>query len=293
MKEEKRLKRKVRYSYFISTLSIALVLYLLSLVGYISGTMFEMGSSLKRGIVISVEVERNIDSLATVELPTRLESFDAPLSVSLLSKEQKVVDEDFKELFGEDFESLLGENPFSDTYEVTIAGDTVDYATYDRFAAFAAEIEGVESVYYPRLLVEQLQSSVGSTQMLLIIFGAIMFIISLILLANTTRLAIYSRRYLINTMKMVGATKWFIMRPFLWSSIKCGFTAGVIAVTIFAGSIYVLRETLPDIANIASAELVAVIAGTIVALGVLISLIFTLFAVNSFINMKSNKIYLY
>ena len=128
---------------------------------------------------------------------------------------------------------------------------------------------------------------------MLLLFGGALLIISLILLNNTVRLAIFSKRYLINTMKLVGATKWFIMKPFLASSIGQGIVAGIIASLLFLGAVYGLNEAVPELMTLTAATRVAFIVGGMVLGGVIISLCFTWFAVNKFVNMKSNKIYLY
>ena len=161
------------------------------------------------------------------------------------------------------------------------------------FVETIEKVKGVKRVDYPALLIEQLHATVGKIQLVLLFFGGTLLIISLILLNNTIRLAIFSRRYLINTMKLVGATKWFIMKPFLGSSFRCGLGAGVLASMLFVGVIYLLNESIPELLVLAPLERVGIIVGVMVVGGVLISLLFTLFAVNKFVNMKSNKIYLY
>ena len=126
-----------------------------------------------------------------------------------------------------------------------------------------------------------------------LLFGGALLIISLILLSNTIRLAIFSKRYLINTMKLVGATKWFIMKPFLGSSITQGILAGLGASLLFGLSVFGLNEAVPELTTIAESGKIAVILGAMIAGGVVISGLFTVAALNKFVNMKSNKIYLY
>jgi cell division transport system permease protein len=115
----------------------------------------------------------------------------------------------------------------------------------------------------------------------------------LLLLSNTIRLAVYSKRYLINTMKLVGATKWYIMRPFLWDALKQGLVAGVVAAALLAGVVYGAESYAINGVEMLGHAAVGIIIGAIVALGVVITLLFSAFAVNKFVNMRSNKIYLY
>jgi cell division transport system permease protein len=127
----------------------------------------------------------------------------------------------------------------------------------------------------------------------LLVFAVVLLIISLTLLNNTIRLAIFSKRYLINTMKLVGATKWFIIKPFLWDGVKQGFWAGVIAAALFGAVVYSIDHNLPALSSPEMLEASSVILAGMVIVGVVVSFFFTLFAVNKFVNMKSNKIYLY
>ena len=120
-----------------------------------------------------------------------------------------------------------------------------------------------------------------------------MLVISLILLNNTIRLAIFSRRYLINTLKLVGATKGYIMRPFLATAAKQGIWAGVVAGLLFGASAAALSGAMPEIVSTAELVKIGATAGAMILCGLIISLLFTAFAVNKFVNMKSNKIFLY
>ncbi len=128
---------------------------------------------------------------------------------------------------------------------------------------------------------------------MLLLFGGSLLVVSLILLNNTIRLAIYAKRYLINTMKLVGATKWFIMKPFLANSVTQGLLAGAGASLLFALSVYGLNETVPELASLAEAARIATIVGCMAAGGVVVSGLFTALALNRFVNMQSNKIHLY
>ena len=142
-------------------------------------------------------------------------------------------------------------------------------------------------------MAERLHATVNKIRLVLILFGGALLVISLILLGNTIRLAIFSKRYIINTMKLVGATKWFIMRPFLGSSFTQGVIAGIAAAGLFALAVYGLNEAVPELATFAEIRKIAIILGAMIAGGVVISGLFTFAALNKFVNMKSNKIYLY
>ena len=230
MKDDKRLKRKVRNSYIVSNISIALVLFLLGSVGYLMTAAMQVARTLQESVTVTVELRNGADEKQKESLRKRFEANELVSHVEYSSKDDKLNDTDFRQMFEQEFEAILEENPLLD---------------------------------------------------------------SLILVSNTIRLAIFSKRYLINTMKLVGATKWFIMRPFLGSSITQGILSGIIASALFLTAVYGLNEAVPELMSLAETMKIGIIVGGMVLGGILISLCFTFFAVNKFVNMKSNKIYLY
>lgn len=293
MKDDKRLKRKVRNSYLVSTISMALVLFLLGSVGYLMLAAKKVADTLQGSIMVMVELKEDYtpeqrDALAAVLA-------DEPLvgRLRFVSKEEKADDEAFRRVFESSFEEVLGENPLLDSYEVTLTTASAVEGEVERFLTNIEQMAGVDRASYPAQMAERLHRTVGKIRFVLILFGGALIIISLILLNNTVRLAIYSKRYIINTMKLVGATKWFIMRPFLASSISQGIVSGLLAALLFGGAVYGLSEAVPELSTMAELEQLAILVGGMIALGVGVSMLFTTFAVNKFVNMKSNKIYLY
>lgn len=293
MKDDKRLKRKVRNSYIVSTISITLVLFLLGTVGYLMVAAMKVADTLQRSISVSVELANGLSDERKAEIETQLASEELVGSIVYVPREEKAEDAEFRRMFGSEFEEILQENPLLDSYELTLTAASADKELLEGFIAAAEKISGVENVSYPALMAERLHATVGKIRLVLVLFGGALLVISLILLSNTIRLAIFSKRYLINTMKLVGATKWFIMRPFLGSSLTQGILAGAGASVLFCLSVYGLNEAIPELMTIAEAQKIALILGSMVAGGVLISGFFTYIALNKFVNMKSNKIYLY
>ena len=293
MKEDKRLKRKVRNSYIVSTISIALVLFLLGSVGYLMTTAVRVADTLQSSIVVMVELDENCDPESRDAVAERLADDPLVADIRFISREEKAEDAEFRKMFESGFEEILGENPLLDTFEATLTAASEDPAEVERFIASIEPLEGVDRVSYPAQMAERLHRTVGRIRFVLLLFGGALLIISLILLNNTVRLAIFSKRYVINTMKLVGATKWFIMKPFLASSISQGILAGLIAALLAAASVYGLGEAVPELTTLTNIDHVAMLLGAMVVVGVVVSLLFTAFAVNKFVNMKSNKIHLY
>ncbi|MBQ5358405.1 MAG: permease-like cell division protein FtsX [Alistipes sp.] len=291
MRNDKRLKRKVRRSYIVSTISISLVIFLMGTVGYMLSAAITTAHTLRSSITLSAELDNSIGEERRTQIEQQIGTFEGVESVTYSPKESKIEDEEFRKMFATEIESILEENPLRNSFEVAIG--TRDKAATDALVDKLSAIEGVVYVAYPASTIEQLHSTITKITIILAAFGGALLIISLILLNNTIRLAIFSRRYLINTLKLVGATKGYIMRPFLATAAKQGLWAGLVASLLFVGSLASLSGAMPEI--IATAELIkiAIVVGTMILTGLVISLLFTTFAVGKFVNMKSNKIYLY
>lgn len=291
MRNDKRLKRKVRRSYLVSTISISLVIFLMGTVGYMLSAAITTAHTLRSSITLSAELDNSIGEERRTQIEQQIGSFEGVESVTYSPKESKIEDEEFRKMFATEIESILEENPLRNSFEVAIG--TRDKAATDALVDKLSAIEGVVYVAYPASTIEQLHSTITKITIILAAFGGALLIISLILLNNTIRLAIFSRRYLINTLKLVGATKGYIMRPFLATAAKQGLWAGLVASLLFVGSLASLSGAMPEI--IATTELIkiAIVVGTMILTGLVISLLFTTFAVGKFVNMKSNKIYLY
>ena len=293
MKDDKRLKRKVRNSYIVSNISIALVLFLLGSVGYLMTAAMQVARTLQESVTVTVELRNGADEKQKESLRKRFEANELVSHVEYSSKDDKLNDTDFRQMFEQEFEAILEENPLLDSFELTLSADSADPDKLETFIAQIAELDGVDRVSYPAQTVERLHATIAKIRLVLLLFGGALLVISLILLNNTIRLAIFSKRYLINTMTLVGATKWFIMRPFLGSSITQGILSGIIASALFLTAVYGLNEAVPELMSLAETMKIGIIVGGMVLGGILISLCFTFFAVNKFVNMKSNKIYLY
>lgn len=281
-------------SYIISTISISLVLFMVGVVSYVTLSAISAARALKESVVVSVEVSDEIGEESRMALEAMFEDKSVCADVQFLSKDAKVADEAFRAQFEVDLDLLLGVNPLLDSYEVALHTDYADRAGVEQVADILRSMDGVEYVSVPPVeIVEGMHKTIKQTSIALMLFLSLLLLISLLLLSNTIRLVVYSKRYLINTMKLVGATKWYIMRPFLITAVKQGLAAGVIASALMAAVVYGAESHAIDGVNMLAAEDVVAIVGSIVVLGVVVTVLFSAVAVNKFVNMRSNKIYLY
>ena len=162
-----------------------------------------------------------------------------------------------------------------------------------KIESVVAEWQGVDEVIYQQGMVESMDANLGRFKLLLVLFGAVLLLISLILLKNTIRMSVFSRRELIATMKLVGASKGFIKRPFMVDSLWMGLAAATVASLMFWGMLVALSEGVPYLVLISGGRIMAMIFGGIYVGGVVLSMLFTSLALNRFIRMNSAKIHIY
>ena len=282
----------MRFSYATSTISITLVLFLLGAVGFIIANLFSTTHRMRESVTMIVELKDNLTEAERDTVAVRLAESEMVASLKFVSKESKLEDEEFKRVFAVDIQGILGENPLPDSYDVTLSARSSDKEELEKFAEEARKIEGVSYVTYPQLFIEEMHSSLDAMQFIMLVFGGALLVVSFVLLNNTVRLAVYSQRELINTLKAVGATKWFIMRPFVGRSALQGLLAGIIASLLLGGALYALDHFVPGIGIFPQWDKAGILAGAITTLGVVVAVVCTLPVVNRFVNMKGNKIYL-
>ena len=272
---------------------MTLVLFLLGAVGFIMANLFSTAKRMRESVTMIVELKDNLSEAERNTIAIRLAESDMVASLKFVSKEDKAADEEFKRVFNVNIEGILGENPLPDSYDVTLSALSANKSQLEAFAEEARKIEGVSFVTYPQSFIEEMHSSLDVLQFIMFVFGGALLVVSFILLNNTVRLAVYSQRELINTLKAVGATRWFIMRPFVGRSALQGFLAGILASLLLGGALYTLDYVVPGVGIFPKWEEMGVIASAVVGVGVIVAVICTLPVVNRFVNMKSNKIHIY
>ena len=287
------MKGKIMRSYTISTVSMALVLFILGTIGYVITSLLATSQQVREGVVMIVELKDSLSEERRDSLQMQIAENRLVAAVDFISKDEKLADEDFRRAFEVDVKSLLSENPLPDSFDVTLSSAAANAEELDAFVQDIKQLEGVSYVSYPKELIEQVHSVLDVMQLLIVAFGGVMLIISFVLLGNTVRLAVFSHREAIKTMKLVGATKWFIIRPFLGRSLLQGLVAGIVAVLLFVGVLFGLQYSLPGFEIMAQISMVVIIAAAMVVAGVALSVLFTFVAVNKCVNMRSNKLYIY
>ena len=284
---------RVRNAYVVSTISIALLLFLLGGVGYMLVNILSTTTKMREGVTMIVELKESLSESERNAVAERLAESDMVVALKYISKDEKLNDEEFRRTFAVDVKAALGENPLPDSFDVTLSALSSDEEALAAFVEEASKIEGVTHVSYPKMFLGVMHSALDVMQLIVLIVGGALLLVSLLLVGNTVRLAVYSERELINVLKAVGATRWFIVKPFLVKSLLQGVIAGVVATILLVLALYGVDYALPDLGIASQIELIAIIAGIMVAVGVVIAVVATLIIVNRFVSMKTNKIHLY
>ena len=268
------------------------VLFLLGAIGYIMANVFLTTKQMRESVTMIVELKDDISDSDCEFVKSCLTASNLVHSYRYVTKEEKLEDDEFKRVFDVDIEGILKSNPLPNSFEVTLSEFSANKETLANFAEDLRGVDGVSYVSYPQSFLEEMHSTLDLFQLIMAIFGAVVLVVALILLNNTIRLIVYARRELINTLKAVGATKWFIMRPFIGRSAIQGCVAGILASLLFIGALYGVDHFTPGFELLPTWEWMAAICGAMVVMGVIVAIVCTLPVVNRFVNMKSNKIHL-
>lgn len=274
---------------FTTTISIALVLFLLGLTILTAFTGKGISAFVKENLTISVVISDSMDKAEIGKLQANLSSRKYIKSVHFVSKDE--IKQQLIEDLGRDPEEVLGFNPASDCFDINL---NPDYANPDSIRIVEKDLKDLNLIKNVLYSVEDLRmvntnlSRIGTG---LLILAAILMVISFALIQNTIRLNIYSRRFLINTMRLVGATNGFIRKPFVSGMIISGIIAAILANLGIAGLVYYFQQEYPDLLKIIEINNLLIVFGTVLILGILLTFLATIFAVNRYLRMKTEKYY--
>ena len=282
-------RSKLRSSYLTSIISISLVLFLLGLIGLLLLNARKLSDHVKENIGFSIFLKENIREVDIIRLQKRLDAMPYVKSTDYITKEEAA--NDYQKELGEDFTEFLGYNPLPASIEVRFLAR---YANPENIARIEKEIltyEEVSEVFYQKSLIHLVNDNIRKISLIILAFSGLLFLIALALINNTIRLSIYSKRFLIKTMQLVGATKAFIRRPFLAKSASHGIYAAIIALLLLSAIIYFAQQELPGIVGFSDPEILAVLFVGVIILGIIFNWISTFFAVNKYLRMRSDDLY--
>ncbi|APU09642.1 cell division protein FtsX [Cellulophaga lytica] len=286
---ERYQKRKLISSYFSVVLSIALVLFLLGVLGLLVLNTKKMADHFKEQITVSVFLKDEAKQVEIDQLQKSLAMADYTKQAVFVSKEEAA--EQHTEAIGENFIEFLGYNPLKNSIDVQLKADFVSPTQIEEIAETIQEKDYVEEVSYDKPLISLLNDNVKKISLWILVASGIFAFIAFLLINSSIRLSVYSKRFIIKTMQMVGATKRFIRRPFLWTNIKLGMLGALIAMIGLAVTIYYVNDFFPELTLFKDPTTLALLFAAIFVLGVLISFISTFLATQRFLNLRTDDLY--
>ncbi len=282
-------KRKLISSYFSVVLSIALVLFLLGILGLLVLNTKKMANRSKEQITISIFLKENAKEIEVEQLQKTLAMSDYTKSALYVSKEEAA--KQHSEAIGEDFVDYLGYNPLKNSIDVNLKADFVTEEKVTEIANTLSEKSYVDEVSYDKVLVGMVAKSVEKIGFWILTASVIFTLIAVLLINSSIRLSIYSKRFVIKTMQMVGATKTFIRKPFIWQNIKLGMLGGLLALIAIAGVLYYINNNFQDLGLLDEPYIIIILLVGVFVLGILISLTSTYFATQRFLNLRTDELY--
>lgn len=290
MSEEKQKKRFTFIEARItSTLSVSLVLFILGIMATLGMLANSLSVYVRENIGFTIVLKDDATEKDITKLQTKLEESQYVNSLLYISKEdalQEVIAE-----LGENPEEIIGLNPMQASFEVKLKAD---YAHSDSLAIIDEELASVkciDEIYYQKDLIQSVNHNIQRAGVILLALAIVLMIISYVLISNTIRLMAYSKRFIIYTMKLVGATPGFIRRPFIISNIVSGIIAAVIAIIMLTASISYIAGEFESFYSLVDTKMLLTVYGIVLILGILLTAIASFFAVNRYIGMKRDDLY--
>ncbi|MGY8914350.1 MAG: cell division protein FtsX [Flavobacteriales bacterium] len=286
---ERYQKRKLISSYFSVVLSIGLVLFLLGILGLLVLNTKKMGDHFKEQISISVFLKDSAKPVEVDQLQKSLALADYTRSATYVSKEEAA--EQHSEEIGENFIEFLGYNPLKNSIDVKLKADFVSTEQIEDIASNLAAKGYVDEVSYDQPLITLLNDNVKRISFWILVASGIFTFIAVLLINSSIRLSIYSKRFIIKTMQMVGATKTFIRRPFIYTNIKLGMLGAFLALLALGGTLYYVNDQFPELNLMDDPLVLGFLFIGVFLLGVFISVLSTFFATQRFLNLRTDDLY--
>jgi cell division transport system permease protein len=288
-------KKLGSYPYLSVVLSITLALFVIGVFGVLVIYSKELERVVQDNVKIQVYLKNHITEAQRLQVEKNLYSknflpkVNKDKAVQFVSKEEAA--KQFIKETGEDFQKFLGENPLRDAYLVGVDPAYQDNKNLMKIKSEVEAISGVFQVYYVENVIESVNKNVAKIGFVLIGIASILLITVILLINNTLRLALFSQRFLIRSMQLVGAKKWFIQRPFLFRASLHGLIAGLIASALLVGLIGYANKRVEDLQLIQNNERILILIGSLLVLGMIVAVLSTQRAVSKYLKLSLDELY--
>ena len=275
--------------YFTAAISVFLVLLMIGVECVLLLSAVSAVGHFKENAVVTAMLSGNVDSVGIAQVDSQLHAWPYFSKIEFTSR-QEALEEHINEL-GEDPTELLGYNPLFDSYDLH---PTAEYSTPEGMAEIEAKLSAlpqVDRVMYQKDLVQQIESNIQKASVVLMIVAGVLLLIAMLLIINTIRLQIYSKRFLINTMTLVGATGWHIKAPFVGKNMLMGLIASLSALGVLALGVYYLRDQMDIILFPLTTDNMLIVSSVVIGCGLVLTLLASLIATGRYIRMSTDTMY--
>ncbi len=286
---DKYQKRKLISSYVSVVISITLVLFLLGCLGLLVINAKKVADHFKEQVVMTIYVNDSAKDIEVSQLKKSLAMAEYTKDAVYVSKEEAA--ELMKAETGEDFMDFVGYNPLKNSIDVYLKAD---FVTTERLTEISDELSAktfIEEIRYDNDLVELMNDNVKKITFWVLIISGLFALIAVLLINSSIRLAVYSKRFIIKTMQMVGATKSFIRKPFVWKSIQLGIVGAIFALLGMGIVLFYLDKTFPELFLLQNSVLIVALFIGVFFIGILITWVSTFIATQRFLNLKTDQLY--
>ncbi len=282
-------RRKLLNSYFSVVLSISFVLFFLGVLGLFLINGKKIASHFKEQIAMSIYLKDNAKDIEITQLQKKIQLDSATKSINFITKEEAA--EKYIRDIGEDFLEFLGYNPLLNSIDINFNSNYVNTINLEKRKKEIESIDFVDEVVYDNPLVKLLDENIKKITLFLLFITSIFVLIAVILINSSIRLSIYSKRFLIKTMQLVGATKSFVRKPFIWNHVRLGIISSIVSLIALSIIIVQLDKYLPELKILQEANELTFLFIGIISLGIGITALSTFFATQKYLNLKTNSFY--
>jgi cell division transport system permease protein len=282
-------KKSLRTSGVTVIISLSLVLFMLGALGLLIINANKLSTHFKENVGFQIYLKDTATSAQTDILIQELNNSEFTKSVNLINKEQAA--EKLKADLGEDFVAILGSNPLLNSLEVKLNADYANTDTLQGIEKNLLQKPFIKEVVYQKVMIDKLNKNTKAVAFFILIFSGALLIVAIALINNTIRLSIYSQRFLIRTMYLVGATRSFISKPFIFKGFRQGIIAGTIAGIMLAGFLILSTRFIPDLLQLQDENVLLILFIGIILVGIIISAFSAFLAVLRYLHLKTSDLY--
>lgn len=277
-------------SSFSTVVGITLVLSMLGALFIILLVANSVTKHFKEQLIVQLFLKEGVEENEVLRFKKEIEAYDYSGEVKYTSAEEAAAS--MQQELGEEFVEFLGYNPLPASIDIQINPDFAELESLESKISTVAQNDLVDEVVYQKGLLQMVNENISKWSLGLLIVGVLFLIIAVVLIVNTIELAIFSQRFIIKSMQLVGATHWFIQKPFMRKGLIFGLLASIFALAIISGILYYYQNPLADVIQIlADNNQFLILIGAVVATGLLVSWLATAYAVRRFIRINQNDLY--